>query len=181
MDKFQPIIDFLSTYITYQNITFVLGLIGSLGTAWTFITSRKNLHINITDMVYRTDINTFVIVVVFENRSRSPISITDITLFAEENEISFAPYPRCVAEYEHLHGEEVVDRKFLYNLVFPLPLSQLGAVSGSLLLDISQEDFEKLPTQLILKVRSTRGLVQKKRLNVRDIRLTKSSDNPHHV
>lgn len=181
MVQIQPIIRFFLKYITFQNITFILGLIGSLGTLWTFIASRKNLHIKIADMVYRTDIQTFIIVIIFENRSRLPISITEITLSAGENELYFEPFPRCVSEYFHKKRAEVVDKKFLYNLSLPVSLSQLGAESGHLLLDISQEDFEKLPTQLTLKVHSTRGRVQKKQLSVQDIRLTKSPHNQHHV
>lgn len=181
MDKLQSIFNFLSAYITFQNITFVLGLIGSLGTTWNFITSRKKLRIKVTDMIYRTDIHTFIIVITFENRSRLPITITNITLSVVKNELSFEPFPRCVSEYFHMNGSEVVDRKFLYNLSLPVSLPQLGAESGHLLLDISQEDFEKLPTQLTLKVHSTRGLVQKKQLSTEDIRLTKSPHSQHHV
>lgn len=173
------IIEILPNIFTLQNISFGLGLFGSVGTAWNLISSRKRLRIQIADSAYRTDRKTLVIVVTFENRSRLPISITDATLIAGEKEFSFEPYPRCVAEYFHKKGSEVVDKQFLYNLSFPVSLSQLGAASGYLLLDISQEDFEKLPTRLILKVHSSRGLAQKRLLNTEEIKLTTLSDIQH--
>lgn len=181
MDFLNHFVEMLESTFTIQNISFILGLIGSAGTAWSFINSRKRLIIQLSDIAYRTDIKTLVIVIVFENRSRLPISITDVTLIAEEKELSFEPYPRCVAKYSHKEGSEVVDRKFLYNLAFPVSLAQLEAASGHLLLDISQEEFEKLPTQVTLQVRSTRGRVQKKQLSSSDIRLTKSTSTQHHV
>lgn len=168
----QTITRFIVEHVTFDNIVAALALIGSAGTAWSFISSRKRLHIQISNIVYRTELNTLAIAILFENRSRLPISIIDITLIVGEKEVSFEPFPRCVSEYFHKKGSEIVDKKFLYNLNFPVSLSQLGAESGYLLLDISQEDFEKLPTHLTLKVRSSRGLAQKKLLNTEKIKLT---------
>lgn len=176
-DILNKIAETFSNILTLENISFVLGLIGTTGTAWSLVSSRKRLRVHISNMVYRTDLKTLVIVALFENRSNLPISITNVTLMAAEKELSFEPYPRCVSEYYHKKGSEIVDKKFLYNIAFPVSLSQLEAASGHLLLDISQEDFEKLPTHLTLKVYSSRGRVQKKQLNTSVIKLTKMNDS----
>ena len=70
-------------------------------------------------------------------------------------------YPRNVGEYTHKSGNEVIDRKFTYNLKLPADIQQLGALSGHVLFDISPKDFENISTPLTVLVHSTRGRVQK--------------------
>lgn len=180
MNDITKVIDFLAKFLTFQNISFILGLIGSAGTVFNILNSRKRLICSVSKSVYRTDIQTLVLVVCFENRSRLPISVTNMTIDINGTEQDFEEYPRCVSYYRKQVGNETIDRNILYNLNFPVSLSQFGAVSGYLLFDISQEDFEKLPTQMNLKVHSTRWMVQKKRLKKLDIKLTSMSEIPHH-
>ena len=50
----QTITSFIVEHVTFDNIVAALALIGSAGTAWSFISSRKRLHIQISNIVYRT-------------------------------------------------------------------------------------------------------------------------------
>ena len=146
--------------ITRDNITLLLSVIGALGTCITLISSflhkRKNLKIHITDAEYNKNQNQML----FENRSQLPIAITSVRIFLNGHELSAAKYPICVSQYTHRHGSEVVDRKFLYNLNFPITIQQLGAFAGKMLLEFSPKELENPSTPLTLQVHSTRGKVQ---------------------
>ena len=171
--------EILKTLFTKENITFILSLIGSASAFFTFWNSRKRLKCHISDAGYNAERKILVLSLILENRSRIPISVTNISISINGSEKTFEPYPRYVSQYYHFHGRELVDQKFLYNAVFPIALSQLGAASAYLLLALSQEEFEKLPTQMNLIIRSTRGLEQKKQLKLTAIRLIDKSEIQH--
>lgn len=151
-------------FFTKANITLFLSIIGSLGTIITLISSfyvkRKNLKIKIGNVKYKRDQKQMLLDIAFENRSYLPISITSVRIFLNNRELEIEDHPSCVGEYSHFHGTEVVDRKFAYNLDFPVTLQQLGASSGKILLEFSPEELENPSTPLIFQVRSTRGKVQ---------------------
>ena len=161
-------------YLTRENITLALSIFGSIGTLVTFISSyltkRKNLKINIVSCTYKRPINTLILIISFENRSSLPIAITSIS--ATINKRPFKPirYPHCVGEYTQKNGNEVIDRKFTYNLPLPVDIHQLSAVSGHVLFDISPSELEKLSTPLTLAICSTRGRVQKIELQPNQIK-----------
>lgn len=156
------------TFFTRENITLALSIFGAAGTLITFISSlmakRKNLKIKISDSVYNRVLKTLIFVVSFENHSHLPIAITSVRFILDGHVFSPVKYPKCVEEYTRKHGNEVVDRKFLYNLNFPVDIQQLGSTSGHILLAISQEELEKLSTPVIVQVHSTRGRVQQIKL-----------------
>lgn len=160
----QTIAQTVSKLLTRENITLALSVFGSLGTLITFVSSflhtRKNLKIKVSKVGYRNCTKIMLISLTFENRSRLPISITSISVLINGAEIIPETYPKCVEWYSHMEGKEVVDRKFLYNLNFPVDVQPLFAVSGHILLDVPLKEIEKLSTPLILKVHSTRGRAQ---------------------
>lgn len=85
--------------------------------------------------------------ITFENRSQLPIAITDVHVFLNNHELTVEKYPLCVEEYSHLHGKEVVDRKFLYNLEFPIAIQQLGLLLVKCFLSFLQKSL-KIPPLL---------------------------------
>lgn len=157
--------DKLLNLLTRENITLALSIFGAIGTLFTFLTSylskRKNLKIKIIKSSYRTDMHMLLITLTFENRSVLPIAITSIKCFTDRQEFPLFEHPICVKEYAHSRGKEVVDRKFLYNINFPIDIQQLSAFSGSIVLELSQKELETLSTPLTLQVFSTRGKAQK--------------------
>lgn len=158
----------ISTLLTRENITLALSIFGTIGTLITFISSfmtkRKNLRIKISDSVYNRTLKMLTFACSFENRSQLPIAVTSVGFILDGREFPPVKYPKCVEEYARRHGDEVVDRKFLYNLNFPVDIQQLSSASGYILLAISQEEFEKLSTPVIVQVYSTRGRVQQIKL-----------------
>lgn len=169
MENLNSAIQNISKLITRENITLLLSIFGSVGTIFSlvsaFMSKRKNLKINVAAAAYSQTFHLLKITFSFENRSQLPITIINLKFFSGEHELKIEEYPRCVKEYAHRHGSEVVDWIFLYNLNFPVDIHQLGAVSGDVLLDISPKDFESLSTQLTVEVHSTRGQVQKIQLD----------------
>ena len=153
-------ISLISQFFTKANITLLLSIIGSFGTLIALYTKRKNLKIQVSNVAYKKAQKQMLLDITFENRSQLPIAITDVHVFLNNHELTVEKYPLCVEEYSHLHGKEVVDRKFLYNLEFPIAIQQLGASAGKMLLEFSPEELEHPSTPLPLQVHSTRGKVQ---------------------
>ena len=166
--------ELLSAVFTRANITLALSIFGAVGTLVTFISSyltkRKNLKINITSATYRKDLRWLLCTITFENRSRLPIAITSISVTINDKTIEPKPYPCCVNSYTHRIGNEVIDRKFEYNLNLPADIQQLSALSGHILLDIAPEVLENLSTPLTLAIHSTRGRIQKIELSPNQIK-----------
>lgn len=135
--------DKLFDLLTRENITLALSIFGAIGTLFTFLTYM------------------LLITLTFENRSVLPIAITSIKCFIDKKEFPLFEHPICVKEYAHSRGKEVIDRKFLYNINFPVDIQQLSAFSGSIVLELSQKELETLSTPLTLQVFSTRGKAQK--------------------
>lgn len=157
--------EFLSSILTQENITLALSIFGSIGTLITFIsafvTKRKNLKLKLNTCVYKTDLQRLVIGITFENRSQLPIAVTSVSLIVNNQESLPLKHPHCVGSYAHREDGEVIDRKFTYNLDFPVDISQLSAVSGQILFEFSPVVLKKLSTPLTLLIHSTRGRVQK--------------------
>ena len=153
-----------TTLFTQENITLALSIFGSVGTLVTFISSyltqRKNLKINIISCTYKRQLGRMILIVTFENRSRLPISVTSISAIMNGNILKPLRHPHCVGEYTKKDGDEVIDRKFEYDLRLPADIQQLSAVSGYILFDVSLKELETLSTPLILQFHSTRGGVQ---------------------
>ena len=153
------------TILTRENITLLLSIIGCVGTLITVITTitthRKNLKAYIVKSVYNSDLRRLILNVVFENRSRLPIAITNLSLSINEETIECMPYPFSVGSYTNREGREVVNRIFTYNLDLPVDIQQLSAASGYVLFEIPQEYIQNPSTPLILLVSSTRGAVQR--------------------
>lgn len=160
--------------LTQENITLALSIFGSIGTLITFISSylskRKNLKINIISATYKKSPDRLILVITFENRSCLPIAVTSISVTLHGEKLEPLRHPHCVGEYTQRSGDEVIDRKFTYNLQIPADIQQFGAASGYILFDISPEELQNQSTLLILAICSTRGRVQKIELQPHQIK-----------
>lgn len=165
--------DLISTLFTRANITLALSIFGAFGTLVTFISShitkRKNLKIKINATNHNSILQRMIVNITFENHSHLPIAVTSISAIIDGEEFKCMPYPHYVGEYSYRSGNEVVERIFTHNLELPSDISQLSAVSGYVLFDVTLDILEKLSTPVILLIHSTRGKVQKIQLQLDQI------------
>lgn len=168
--------------LTRDNVTLALSIFGSLGTLITLITNflvyRKNLKIHISDAFYLSDRKLLYIKVLFENRSRLPISITKISLSINKEIFTPTKLTHCVHDYKNKDGEEIVDRIFTYNSQLPKMISALGAECGYIIFDIPEEVMQNLSTPLSYSIYSTRPGVQRIELPYTEIRCSQTPHNP---
>lgn len=140
-------------------ITFgiaVAGFLMSLAT-WVkdFITQRKHIEgkvLNIKSYQSVTYIDLLI-----ENRSRLPISITDISLFLGDSAYRCTPLPKLILEHTKSRKGEVYERTMKYSTPMPIQISNLGATTVVALF----EGMKRLPpddaTHLNLSISTNRG------------------------
>ena len=144
-----------------QAVTFVLGLVGSAGTFWTFMQTRKKLTMNLTgNTVVRQHGSSYLVVVqtMFINHSTLPITVTDVILQIGTQ------------KYACLKGSQVpalLSREKLimlsdinaYLTPCPLQLMGLGGVSAYLAFLFSTEEGLPFSTPATFQISTNRGKV----------------------
>lgn len=172
----------ITILFTQENVTFVLSVFGSLGTLFTFVytywTKRKNLKVKIVSATYKKDRQQLILIVNFENRSQLPISVISANLSFSKETHKPLRYPKWVGHHKYSDGPEVVDRKFTYNLEFPINMNSLTAASGYILFDIPEEKLQNLSTAAILRLRVTRGLALRILLKQNQIKWIENTHTP---
>lgn len=95
-----PIISILNSVkeiVTFENITFLLGLIGSVGTAWQVIQSRRKIRLSLPYFGYSAEKQLALAYIQFDNLSNSAVSITDISIVINGNIYPCDKLPTIVA------------------------------------------------------------------------------------
>ncbi len=109
---------FLEQYLTRENITFLLALLGSIGTVlqafFHFLSTRKKLKIEILDSETIWDVMQFFIYI--QNQSHSSICISSISIRYDKKEI----YCELVPKKIRGKGDELIRTP-----MFPLNISPL--------------------------------------------------------
>lgn len=152
--------------LTRENITLILAIFGSVGTviSWILhvITSRKAVAISL-GRIYEpsTSLSCFLL---FENKSRLPISITSIAVLIDDIPFPCVAFPHAAFKIIEKKGNIVTYRKELQAVSMPLNLAPLCSASGFLDFDIPPEYLQKLSTPLILQVSTNRGRLKQIRL-----------------
>lgn len=130
---------FFFEWLNSNGITAIIAALGFLLSLVTairqFILDRKAIHIRIVGYRYAPEMVKFVMV--FENRSRLPISVTRIALISDagkEQEIDceYLCVLVGVDRWTDQNSQEVVRR---YNLPVPISLAGLQGCSGFVLFD----------------------------------------------
>ena len=151
------IITFLASIFTLENITLVLSLFGSAGTAWTIIQSRRKIMV-IADKVEiknkRVTMNLQIV-----NQSRLAIVVTDVSWILPNQTVSctkkrFVDFQdggttRNAVPYQHTE----------YTQPFPLEIHGLGGIPATLRFEFPEGALPSLSTPLTLKISTNRGPV----------------------
>lgn len=156
--------EYLKTILfTKENLTFALSVIGSVGTAINFFRSRKNLKLKLQYFGSSSDKQISLAYIQFENKSVSPILITDVCIIIGNVAYPCQKLPTVVQTTSRKIGKENFYHD-IYNLSFPIQIGGIGGTSGYLLFDIPGFELEVLQFPIILQVVTNRGQSKKYRL-----------------
>ena len=141
-----------------DKITFLLGLIGTLGTAYsmlmTFYWNRVDIDFYIAD--YSATSDSLILYMVFTNNSRLPVSVTDVCIWNKAIPYSCQKDPSVVRIYSRQTGKNTIYRETLKSLPFPINLPSLSGTSGYLYFLIPQENFECASSSLTVELSTNR-------------------------
>ena len=156
------VIEFIQKYVTKENLTFLLGAFGSIGTLYTLLAQRQKFSLSIQNYRYKN--KSLLLYVTFTNHSRLPISILDISI--AQNNICYpcVHIPTVVCEHTRRSGKEIVSHREEFSVQFPISLSSLAGSSGYLYFDRLPENYPDDATTLTVQVSTNRGRAKKMRL-----------------
>ena len=141
-----------------DKVTFLLGLIGTLGTAYsvlmTFYWNRVDVDFYIAD--YSATPDSLILYMVFTNNSRLPVSVTDICIWNKAIPYSCRKDPIVVRTYSRQSGKNITYKEALKSLPFPINLPCLSGTSGYLYFQIPQENFECASNSLTVGLSTNR-------------------------
>lgn len=152
----QQIVNFASKLFTKDNITFALALFGSLGTAWNIFQSRRRLSIKINYFGHSSEKCIALANMQFSNKSRLPISISDVCVKVNNVYYSCKKRPVLADSNRHEWGKNVSVKDF-YSVQFPLAMLALGGIGGYLVFDIPQGVDIPLSMPLTFLISTNRG------------------------
>lgn len=160
-DNLKTIFENLQKLFTMENISLLLGIIGSAGTAFTVLSSRKNLKLQLRYFNSSKSKNMALAFVQFNNNSMASILITDVHLVINKNLYPCTKLPVCVQTNYQKKSNSTQE---FYNLPMPIQLAGVGGASGYLLFDIPTSDLEYLQNPVVLQVSTNRGKSKKYKL-----------------
>lgn len=163
-DYIIPILDFIKMFFTRENITFILALIGSFGTCSTLVAQRKKISLSIQSYSYKN--GSLLAYISFNNLSRLPISILNVSIVLNEVCYPCVYIPIKVCETIRRSGKEIINYKEEYSIQFPISLSSLAGSSGYLYFDKLPENYPDAPTTVTVEVSTNRGKAKRMRLPV---------------
>lgn len=155
MDK-QTIIEFVNKLLSQSNITFALATFGSVGTVWNILQSRRKISLKLNYFGYNKQKRIALANIQIANKSRLPISVTDVRLKIGGNYYPCKKYPVLADSSKHEWGKNVSVKDF-YSLQFPLSMLALGGTGGYLVFDVPQEIDVPLSKPLTFSVSTNRG------------------------
>lgn len=158
----QTIIDFASRIFTKDNITFALALFGSAGTAYTLFSQRRKFSVCIHYYSYKN--RSLIMYVSFTNNSHLPISISNVSVVIDNICYPCVYVPAKVLDYTHRIGKEIVGKKEIMSIQFPVSLLALAGSSGYLYFDTLPDTCPDAPTEVTLEVSTSRGKAKRMKL-----------------
>ena len=158
----------MSHIFTKENITFALSIFGSLGTLFTlihtFLINRKQLQMRVNGHVFGDAKKMIVLYVSFANKSRLPISVTDICIKIDDTYYPCLQPPIIAYEETKKVNGAVVSHRAISSLSIPINISSLSGTSGYICFEFPEVSFPSNATELTFSVSSNRGKVFEKKL-----------------
>ena len=150
-----------------DKLTFVLALIGSLGTAYsiimTFYWHRVSIECNIIE--YCPSKDALIAYMSFTNHSRLPISITNICLWNNDVLYNCVHTPEIVQFVSRTSGNQTY-QEAIHSSPLPINLPSLSGTSGYVYFLFPQENFEVSSKSLTVELSTNRHLTLRKTLSL---------------
>lgn len=143
--------------ITFENVSFMLGLIGSAGTAWQVIQSRRKIRLSLPYFGYSAEKQLALAYIQFDNLSNSAVSITDVSIVINGITYPCDKLPTTVASSERKIGGKTVSSNSLCNAPLPVCLSGYGGSSGYFVFQIPLGSAPPASTQQMFLISTNRG------------------------
>lgn len=152
--------------VTLENVSFVLGLIGSAGTAWQLLKNRKNIDLHIVNYAEKTvNGKTYLIIhTLFSNKSNAGISIFDVSVKFNDIYYPCVKEPQLAVSNAHQRLGQVLIQDF-YSPFFPLQMAGLGGTYAYLVFELEKDIHPDFSKPLILRVSTNRGKAIEKTLS----------------
>ena len=120
-----------------SKVTFWIAVAGFIMSflSWvhTFFTQRKNFDISILQI--KSFVSVTYLYLLFSNKSRLPIAITNVQLLFDGKSYNCTPIPKLVSATEKKRGRDVIKRTEEYSKELPIMVPSLGAVNGIVLFE----------------------------------------------
>ena len=164
------IIETIHNFITRENITLALAILGSFGTlsSWFFVLlkNRKNLKMHIVGHRFSEDNHSLLIYTMFENKSRLPISITGIYVEIGNVLYSCEKIPIVTFEETVRNRNQIISRREYRSMTLPISIPELGGTSGYVYFEFPATS-EQLPsTHLNFQLSTNRGKIVQNSLSL---------------
>ena len=160
-----------------NKITFILALIGSLGTAYsvimTFYWHRVSIDCSIAEYCPTKD--ALVVYMSFTNYSRLPISITNISIWNDCILYSCVHTPEVVKVVSRTHGNEEVYNHPIFSSPLPINIPSLSGTSGYVYFLFPQENWKADTKFLTVELSTNRHLTLRMKLSLeKSLRIAQS-------
>lgn len=159
----KAIVEFIHEYVTKENITFLLGLFGSAGTFYTFVSKFFLNHVKVECSIaeYVPAKDSVILYMMFINKSHLSVSITDVKIWNRSSAYSCEKAPHIVridARNSINKAEKtVIYKEAIYAAQFPINLPSLSGSSGYLYFQIPQENFQCDSKSLTVELNTNRN------------------------
>lgn len=139
-----------------STVISVLAFLMSLGSwVYTFIHQRRRL--NVTLEAHQLLPKSLVLLLIFENKSRLPISITRISLLAGTEMLHSIPQSVAFFMTVKNQGRPNEEKKEYCSTEQPINLGSLGAQSAYVFFRDYRQTLPEVPTRLTLELCTNRG------------------------
>lgn len=155
---------------TRDNITLALSIFGSVGTliSWLYLLVRQMKNIDIRVIEHNFTEQSILVYLLFENKSRLPIAITDIVLVQDSKTIHCEPIPTLAFQATKRVNNEIVEQIRDYTLGLPIQLETLGAKSGYVYFEVPPTGQQISSKSLTVQICTNRGKPIQKILQLSD-------------
>lgn len=147
-----------------KNLSIIISIIALIvsmtNLIYLIITNKKHIHLKIDsytkDNVHDKEFYFFNVTIT--NKSRLSIAINEITINYKRKNYLFLKSPRLLFESQTTRGKEIIRKKEIYSIKFPININGLCSEQMFLVMRSGPQDFEN--GKVKINVKTSRGQVK---------------------